>query len=211
VSTTDGSGPGSPEALRLAKMIGEQAAIEAAQSLAEARGRAEGIVAAARAEVEHVAAEARREGEARGRRRAAELVALTDAEARLLRLRAREALIDDAIERARTRLAELAGGPGAAALLQALVAEALAVLPPGRLRLRAAERDRPHLEAALRSLGAGERAELHLEPAASEGVIVESEDGRLRFDNRFEARLHRERESLRRLVAGLLFAGEDAT
>ena len=62
-----------------------------------------------------------------------------------------------------------------------------------------------------RQLGAGRWA-LHFEtaPVPGGGVIVETDDGRLRFDNSIEARFRRAAAYLRQLAAALLHPPADS-
>jgi vacuolar-type H+-ATPase subunit E/Vma4 len=111
------------------------------------------------------------------------------------------------MEQARTQLASFTTLPKAADILATFIREALRVLQPGPLRVCLPEGDGALLDAAIRkSLGAGRWA-LRFETDAipGGGVIVETEDGRLRFDNSLDARMRRHRNDLRQLAADALF------
>ena len=203
-SETDG--PRQDDAAQLAALIRRQGDDEAAQAAAKAGKQAEQIRAAARAEADAIRAAAQREGETRGRRRAAEILAVATARRRMSLLQARESLIDEALAQVRARLSDVASRPAAADLLAELIREGLASLPAGPVRARVAPSDAALLApAALAALGAG-RWELSLEPSAvpGGGVILETADGRLRFDNSLDARGRRRRDDLRRLAASVL-------
>ena len=200
------------DAAGLAALIHEQSATEIAQLLADAQARAERVRATATAELEATRAAARREGEERGRRRAAALLAVAEAQSRLRLLEVRETHIDEALRRAHTQLDTLSGVPDPRQIVASFVREALRTLEPGPVRVLL-----PEVQAALlddatrRQLGAGRWA-LHFEPAAvpGGGVIVETDDGRRRFDNSIQARCRRRAPSLRRLAAELLWPAAES-
>lgn len=191
----------------LTALIRQQSADEVAQLQSDARGHVERLRAAAAAEVDALREAAEREGQDRGRREAAALLAVAEVQSRLMLLRAREAHIDAALAEARNRLAHLAALPDAAAIVAAFIRDALQVLPPGPVRVLLPDSHAAVLdEATRRQLGAGRWA-LRFESTAvpGGGVIVESEDGRLHFDNSIDARLRRRTAQLRHLAAGLLW------
>jgi V/A-type H+-transporting ATPase subunit E len=198
--------PDTADAQRLAAVIRAQAADESAQVIDAARGRAERIRAAADAEAAAIRSAAEREGAARGQRRATELLAVARAEQQRQWLHAREALIEVAFARACARWREPASWPGGSDALAGLVREALPLFPDGVVRLRVAARDAALLtREVLAALEEG-RWSLRVDPdsAAGGGVILESEDGRLRYDNSLDARSARGRDRLRRLAASVL-------
>ena len=200
------SNPLAGEVERLARLIREQAADEAAQVVATAQEQAERMRTAGQAEAEAIRNAAEREGEARGRRRAAELLAVARAQRQMTLLQVREALIEAALTQACAQLAGSATLPEAAHTLAELTREGLSLLPPGPVRVRMRESDAALLGPPVRdALGAG-RWTLRFEPAAvpGGGVILESGDGRLCFDNSLDARSRRRRDRLRRLAASIL-------
>jgi hypothetical protein len=85
-AVSDASAPASAS---LAALIREQSAAEVVQILADADERAQRSRAAAEAEAQSVRAQAERLGTERGRRRAAELLAIAEAESRMELLRGR--------------------------------------------------------------------------------------------------------------------------
>lgn len=195
----------------LVAAIAESAAAEAAQTLAEARERAQRLAAAARAEADAIREAARDEGEERGRRRAAEVLALAETDVQREWLRAREALIEAALDRARAQLAAFPALPGAARILVGLIEEALGALPEGPVRLLLPAGYETLVDDTVRArLGALRPAGVRLESAAvpAGGVIAEAEDGRVRFDNSLDARMGRLLDPLRRLVAEILLGEE---
>jgi len=191
----------------LAALIRQQSAVEIEQLLADAHAHAERIRASAAAEVASIRAAAAREGEQRGQRRAAALLATAEAQSRLKLLHAREAHIDDVLARATARLTTLAGVANGRDVVASLIREALAVLEPAPVRVRLAESQAALLDdATRRQLEAGRWA-LRFEPEqiAGGGVIVETEDGRQRFDNSIAARFRRRMQELRQLAATQLW------
>lgn len=191
----------------LATLIRQQSAAEIAQVLADAGAHAERIRASAAAEVESIRAAAAREGEQRGQRRAAALLAIAEAQSRLKLLHAREAHIDDVLGRAMAQLTTLSAVADGRELVASLIREALAVLEPAPVRVCLAESQAALLdEATRRQLGAGRWA-LRFEPVpgAGGGVILETEDGRQRFDNSIAARFRRQTQQLRQLAATQLW------
>lgn len=195
----------------LAAYIREQAAKEAAQTVAEARERAQRITAAADGEVEAIRNAAHEEGDERGRRRAAEVLAVAEVDARREWLRAREALIAAAVDRVRAQLTAFPALPPAGRILAGLIDEAICAIPDGSLRVVVPDGYEGLLDDAVRArMHASRTGGLQFETGQvpNGGVIVETIDGRLRFDNSFEARIGRLTGRLRQLAAEILL-GED--
>ena len=211
MGVSDPHTPGSGAA-RLVAFIREQCAAEAETVITQAQERAQRTRTAAAAEAESIRDAARRQGEERGRRRAAEILTLADAESHREWLHAREQLIDAAIEQAWHALARFPEMPDATQVLTRMIAEALAALPPGAVRMHVPEAYAAIFDAAQRAGAIPNGRVVHVEKATlAGGVIVETEDGRVRFDNSFDARGRRRRETLRRLVADTLFSEASTT
>ncbi|MCK6555828.1 V-type ATP synthase subunit E [Candidatus Binatia bacterium] len=191
------------EAESLAALIREQSAAEAAAVVAQGRERAERIREAGARQVERVEHDAREEGTARGRREAAQLLAAAETECQRRYLQARERLIEESIAHASERLAGLATRPDAAIVVERLIAAGLQILPPGPVRVSMPEAYAGLLDAAALDRLGGARIEIKLQPdfPSGGGVILETPEGRLRFDNSFGARLRRLADRLRRAVA----------
>ncbi len=203
---------GASDAADLAVLIHQQSADEVAQLLRDAHSRAERLRVAAAEEVAALRAAAEREGEDRGRRRAAALLAVAEVGSQLALLQAQESHIAEALTQTRNRLANLAAMPSAAAVVTSFIRHALQAVSPGPVRVLLPDTYAPLLdEAARRKLGAGRWA-LHFEHTAvpGGGVIVETEDGRLRFDNSIDARLRRHTSHLRQLAASLLWPNQES-
>jgi len=192
----------------LTASIRDQAAAEVAQVIAQAQARAQRTAAAASHEAEEIQAAARRDGEASGRRQAASLLAAAEAESRRQWLSEREALIVQPLEHARAALERFTSAPEAVTVIIALIREGLRALPDGPIRVLLPATMVERLDDAARSALAdgGRTLRFVAGEVAGGGVILETEDGRLRYDNSFEARMTRRIDQLRRTVAAILFA-----
>ncbi len=190
----------------LVRLIGAQSDAEVAEVATEGRERAKRIGDAARAQAEALRQAAQRQGEERGRRRAAELEAVADAEGRVLVLQARDALLETVLQRAGERLEELESAPSAAETLAALVRQGLPLFPPGAVRVRLSARGDAALdETHRRDLEQGGwKLRVETDTIPGGGVILATEDGRLRLDNSFAARLERRRNQVRWMAAQTL-------
>lgn len=195
----------------LLRLIRDQSAAETVQLRAQLQERVRHIRLAAEAEADSFRRAARAEGEGRGHRQAAKLLARAEADSHLQLLWAREGVIEDAIARARVRLAAFAATPEAPAVLSQLLHEAFAELPPGPVRVRLPAEYEPLLDRGVRdSVADGHwTVTFATDPAVPNGILVETEGGRLCFDNTFDARIRRRRPQLRRLLAAALLAGAE--
>ena len=189
----------------LVALIQQQASSEMADLTALTEQRIAKIHHDAEADVQAVQSQAERDGDARGRRRAAALLSTTRATARMQWLKARETLLEDAIAQARAQLEHFATHADAPRVLRALINEAVAALPHQPLYLQVHPTYLPLLEKTRKDLDAADRLTPKPDESVAGGVILESEDGRLRFDNSFDARLHRRKDDVRRLAADVLF------
>jgi vacuolar-type H+-ATPase subunit E/Vma4 len=208
-TTAERAGPPDLELVQLVHLIREQALREAAAIAADARERAGRIEAAGRAEAEAIRAAAEREGAGRGRRRAARLLALRQAECRMRSLRAREALIDEALAEVRRGLADPSTRSGGVAAMARLVREAVGALPEdARVRISCAPCP-PEWAQELRAAAGAACSCLELDGAVEGGAVVETEDGRLRFDNSIPERMRRIAGELRLIATRLLLDGQD--
>jgi len=185
--------------------------------LAQAREEAAALVERSAKAAER---ETQRAEQERDRRRAAVESALREAaerrtqaaraeaehEKRRAAMNAREAAVVSVFEEALHSLREIGAPEERRRLLEALVREGIRALgaSPVRVRLNAAER-----ELALDSRFPKELdgVPIALDEDATDAVggpVVTDESGRVVFENTFEARLDRMRETLRRLVANTL-------
>jgi V/A-type H+-transporting ATPase subunit E len=186
------------------------ATTEEAALLETARARADAIVAAARAAAAATRAARRAEAEARLRAARAELETAARLEVVKRRAAARDALVQEAFAAAGAALAQARQSPDYPAVLERLLAEAVAVFPPAEPLVVACDpRDAPLLAALLQALG----RPATLEPSLSSwgGVMVRDATGRVTADNTLERRLERARETLWPQVAALLQEPLDET
>jgi len=189
------------EAEEKIRYILEEARKEAERIREEARKRAE-------ARAEWVLRKARTQAETEKQR----IIAGARLEVRKKRLEVQESLIREVISALRDRLAEL-GDEEYFPMLVDLTAEALKELGVEKAVLRSNERTLKLLEARLQefrggvSSKLGREVEIHLgEPIATTGgILVETQDGSVRVDNTFEARIERFESELRAKIAGALF------
>lgn len=200
------------EAESLAALIREQSAAEAGAVVEQAHEHTARMRATGAEQIAHIEGAAREEGRARGRREAAQLLAGAEAECQRRYLQARERLIEQTIARARERLAALASHPNAAAVLDRLIVEAVRALPPGPVRVLMPGSYAGLLGAKQVQRLGGERIQIQTQEEfpPGGGVVLETPDGRLRFDNSFEGRIRRMHDGIRRAAATALGIGQSA-
>jgi vacuolar-type H+-ATPase subunit E/Vma4 len=200
------------DATRLADLIRDAAATEAAAAHVQAHTHGQGIAEEAAREVDTWRAAARREGEERGNREAAKVLSSAETAGRHTELWDREALINEVLQRARVKLEQFPSLPGADTFLVGLIEEALHALPDEEARVLLPTGYGELLDAPRRARLDALHKPLHYEyvEVPGGGVIVETVDGRLRFDNSFPARMTRLMSRLRRVAADALLAAEDA-
>lgn len=128
-------------------------------------------------------------------------------EAQSLKLQRREQLLDSVFATARQRLAEVPQWLDYGDIVRGLIREATVQLNAPELRLRADAATQAVLtETVLAELSAALQVQLSLgEPLAQgTGVILETPNGRRRYDNTFETRMARTKDSLRTDIYRLL-------
>ncbi|MCD6334979.1 MAG: hypothetical protein DRP97_03430 [Candidatus Latescibacterota bacterium] len=132
-------------------------------------------------------------------------------EARKKRMTWIEERIEAIFREALLRLAALPRDEAYQKILKRSVLEGIALLNKERVRVVLNEKDRPLFDRKFRNALSGDSRhpvalilseEIH---HASGGAIVRSEDGRVAFDNTFEARLARMKDGLRGEVAEAIF------
>jgi len=109
------------------------------------------------------------------------------------------------------QLNEFQAIPEAGGILRGLIEEAVRALPPGPLRVRAPQGYAQLLDEEALTRICRDQCTLQFEVDAvpGGGVIVETIDGRLRFDNSFGERLRRKRHEVRRLLGQILISEVD--
>ncbi len=184
--------------------------------LDDARARAEGIRAQAQAQ-----ADARREAILQRARQGAETVrsnaaAAAQLDARTLKLKRREQLLERVFADARRQLASAPGWPDYEQIARHLVREAAERLGADEVLVRADERTRRVLsDDVLADLGkdlppvggtegGGVRLQAGEPLARGTGVVLETIDGHRRYDNTLETRLSRMQDGLRAPVYHIL-------
>ncbi|HVN85123.1 MAG TPA: V-type ATP synthase subunit E [Candidatus Binatia bacterium] len=194
----------------LVDLIRQQCVGEIAALRTEAAERAERIRASAVAEAETLRGDAQALGETRGRQATAKRLAVAETDSRRAWLWAREQLIDEVLNAARDRLSQFPHVPDARRIVHDLIVEALQVLPSGPVCVRVPAAVSALIDPPLCATLGGDRWQITVisDHAPAHGVVAESADGRLRFDNSFDARLRRGRDHLRRLVLDTLLGGE---
>jgi vacuolar-type H+-ATPase subunit E/Vma4 len=197
-----------PEVAHFAALIRDQADAELEQIGRDAAQRAQRIRDAADAEIAAIDADARHAGEERGRRQAAALFAEVETRGQREYLLARERLLDEAFRRVAAQLGALPAQLDALEPLARLVDEGLAALPREPVRVRVAQGYEALLGLLLAARLAGTERPYRVEAGdiPGGGVIVETDSGRLCFDNSFAARLRRLNDELRSAAAAILFA-----
>ncbi len=191
----------------LYQAVMSEARSEADQVLSEARAKAEAIKQNAQ-----VQAEADRKGileraaldAERTRRQAA---ATAQIRARSIELESREKVLNKVFETARQQLTSVQQWSDYEQTALLLLREALSRLGDNRAQIHADKITRQYLTAGvLEKMSKELNMELHLKEPLEQGtgVIVETEDGRRRYDNTLETRLNRMQDSLRSPVYHLL-------
>ncbi len=161
-----------------------------------------------------------RDGEELRYQREAEQLCRQRLQASRLRLdseldRLRWTLAQDVLHEARVRLEKLAEDrPQYHAVLQRYLAEAAASMPQGNLVAELAARDldavRPVWDRWVEAAAPGRRVTLAPLPRpAAGGMLVRSEDGRLRVDNTFDGRLNRMHDEVMAAIIQTLFSEAD--
>ncbi len=191
----------------LSRAILRDAQDESQRVQAEAQARAEEIRRQARTQAETernaILDRANREAE----RLRGQAVATAQLKARTLQLERREVLLDKVFDAARQRLASLQKRADYEQVAVQLLREAIVQLKLDQARVYADEATRKVLKAAVvnkvaKELGVKIEFGENLEEGA--GIVVESPDGRLHFDNTLETRLNRLQNVLRSSVYQVL-------
>ncbi len=191
----------------LAGAILSEARAEAEHIQAEAQGKADAI----RKRAEEQAGAGRKEILDRARQEAERLrsqaVATTQLKARKLQLEHREKLLDDVFKAARQQLPAMQTQADYEAIVCNLLREALTQLGASKARVRADKFTQTLLvDHVLDEIAKEMNAELQIGQPLEKGtgLIVDSEDGHLHYDNTLETRLNRMQGTLRSSVYHIL-------
>lgn len=197
----------------LAEEIVEDARKRAERTMARARAEVEKIGAQARADAEAQAEKIRTEAEQRARRKAEMIARTVDQEVARRKLRAREAVVQQALDEAKKRLDAISGDEYKRSLIR-LAAAAMREMPCEEFIVRVSTRAEDNIAPAWLAAELGKALDEHGRKAVIQvelradlprGVLVKSGDGRLQWDNTFDTRLKRLRAGLRRRIAPGLF------
>ncbi len=133
-----------------------------------------------------------------------QVIGAAELEVRNAQLRSLEVAITEVFDAAAKKVSQTSGSYQEASLAR-LIKEGVDVLGP-RAKVLCAAKDSRAVSAAVEKL-AGKEARLVVETLGVDtigGVVLTSDDGSVKFDNTFEARLERMKPSLRKEVAALL-------
>ena len=191
----------------LTQAVMSEARAEADQVLSDARAKADAIRQRAQeqatAEREQILERASQEAD-RIRRQA---IAMAQIQARMLELEQREKLLDKVFEAARQQLPTVQQWSDYDQIAYQLLHEALIRLEAGAALVRADETTQQLLTGSLLDRISKEQ-EIKLQVGKpleqGTGVVVETEDGRRRYDNTLTVRLSRMQDALRSSVYRLL-------
>ncbi len=198
--------------------------ILADEILQDAKRKADEILSAAKAEAEKVLQKAKAtaqseaekivaEHRARTAKRAEMTLQMVEQQVARGKLHARDAVIQSALQQAGAQLMETSGEAYRAAVVRLAVAAARQ-MPAGDLLVKVTAVPGTNLDesslasemaAALQKERATVNIRVTVQPGPSKGVVVESAEGKLRWDNTFEERLRRLRPGLQRLTIPILF------
>ncbi len=176
--------------------------------LMEAQSRVQVLRDQAEADAEKQRAQLIRDAETRAARMRQEATGLARLEAQGVRAAKREALLDDVFRQAACRLGELLSADDYRETVEDLVVDAVSHLGAGgELTILADMQTAAILDQdTLARLAEKTETKLSLGKPLAEGtgVVLQSEDGRLRYDNTLQSRLNRMRAELRASVYRVL-------
>jgi len=136
-----------------------------------------------------------------------QFIATSQLKARTLELGSREKLLEDVFKAAQSQLASLQKEKNYEEVVAQLLREAVSQLNVDKAKVRADKLTQKILEQSVIAQVSKElKAELSIDKPLEQGLglIVETDDGRLRFDNTLENRLNHIQNELRSAVYGLL-------
>lgn len=132
-----------------------------------------------------------------------QMIGAAELEARNAELKSLERAINEVFDLAIKEVSELSGVAHEEALAR-LIEEGLEVIGP-RATVQCNAREKKEVASVIRRMGG--KAKVTLDDQSIDaigGVMLANDDGSVRFDNTFEARLERMRPALRKEVAGVL-------
>lgn len=197
----------------LADEILQDAKRKTEEILSAAKAEAEKIVGQAKASAQSEAEKILAEHRARAGKRAEMALRMVEQQVARGKLHARDTVIQAALAQAAAQLVEISGQAYREAVVRLAVAAARH-MPAGDLVAKVtavpgADLDENSLAseiaAGLQKEGKTVNIRVEVRPGPFKGVVIESAEGKLRWDNTFEARLRRLRPGLRRLAIPILF------
>jgi V/A-type H+-transporting ATPase subunit E len=195
----------------LTQAITREAERDRQRILGDGQARAEAIRAQMQVQVAEETAQLVQAAEAKAARAKQETLGAAGLEAQALKVRMRESLLEQVFGRASGAFQTPTQWQDYAAILESLVTEAVEHLGGGKLVVRADEDTLTVLDQALLDrISQATHSELSLGSILLEatGVVVESPDGHVRYDNTLQTRLGRMRAALRAPVYRVLVGDE---
>ncbi len=132
-----------------------------------------------------------------------QIIGAAELETRNAQLRSLEKAVNETFELATKQISGASGSSQEKAVSR-LIEEGIEVIGL-RAKIQCSSKDRKAVASAIKKLGS--RAKIALDDGPIEtigGVILTAQDGSVRFDNTFEARLERMKPTLRREIAAVL-------
>ncbi|HUI86196.1 MAG TPA: V-type ATP synthase subunit E family protein [Nitrososphaerales archaeon] len=191
--------------------VSDEFLAEVLAQLDEGRDKAVSLLESAKGETEAAVSKILQTGTKQAASARRQLIDSAELEARNLQLKEVERAVNEVFDEAVRRLRELSPAQKEEALLR-LMREGVQVIGP-KATVACTAADKKPASAALKAIGK-EGARLTLDQQSIDaigGVTLTSQDGSVRFDNTFEARLGRMRQVLRREVANTLTGDSGAS
>ena len=191
----------------LSRALMSEAEAEASQMRAEAEAKAETIRQRAQKQAEAERAEILQRANAEAERLRSQVIATTQLKARTQQLEHREKLLEQVFTAARQQLPNIQQWTDYDAIAVRLLHEAVVQLKTGQATVQADDVTQKHLTAEVVEKIAQElKVSLEIKGALAKGsgVLVETSNGRMSYDNTLETRLNRLQNTLRSPVYHLL-------
>jgi V/A-type H+/Na+-transporting ATPase subunit E len=191
----------------LSKAILSEAEAEAKQIKADAEAKAEAIRLRAQQQAEAERAEILQRASAEAERLRSQVIATTQLKARTQQLEYREKLLDQVFAAARQQLPTIKQWSDYDTIVLRLLREAIVQLKAEQATVKVDSATQTRLSAEAVAKLAGElKVSLQIDGALKQGtgVIVETSNGRMHYDNTLETRLNRLQNILRSPVYHLL-------
>ncbi len=133
-----------------------------------------------------------------------QIIGAAELAARNAQLKSLEKAVNEVFDLSTKEISE-ASGPSYERSIESLISEGIGVIGP-KAKVQCSSKDKKAVTSAIKKLEGGQTKlsldETHVETMG--GVILTTSDGTVRFDNTFEARLERMKQTLRKDVAAIL-------